>query len=257
MTDLAEPVVHVLRVFTDEDGRHGNLLGVVAGALVDPDDRQWVAHELGFSETVFIDAHVMAATFNDAHVIPANRAAAEVRIFTPVAELPLAGHPLVGTAWYLQREVLRKSPGAGHWPIRVELWPPGGFVPGWTGQDGRQWISAPLDALPDWTIVELHSPTAIDDLTGPIRPEHDHVVYWAWIDTGVVCVRCFAPRFGIVEDEATGSAALRLTTLLAQPLEIRQGKGSLLYARPVDADRASVGGLVVEDDPLPLPSLEA
>ena len=77
-------------------------------------------------------------------------------------------------------------------------------------------------------------------------------MYWAWIETGVMRVRCFAPRFGVAEDEATGSAALRLTALLEVPIEIRQGRGSLLSARPVDADRAVVGGLVVEDEPLHL-----
>jgi hypothetical protein len=40
---------------------------------------------------------------------------------------------------------------------------------------------------------------------------------------------------------------------LEQPLEIRQGKGSVLHARPVDEERAAVGGLVVEDASLPLP----
>ena len=66
-------------------------------------------------------------------------------------------------------------------------------------------------------------------------------------------VRCFAPRFGIAEDEATGSAALRLTALLSQPIEIRQGKGSLLFAQPRRRRPGGVGGMVVEDDPLPLP----
>lgn len=235
--------MHVLRVFTDEDGRHGNPLGLIDGSLVGSDDRQGVAYELGFSETVFIDARVIAN----------NRAAAEVRIFTPAVELPLAGHPLVGTAWFLRHELLRNDPEAKFFPIQVELWPPGGLVRGSTDRQGRTWIRAPLSTLPDWTIVELDSPAAVDGLAGPLRPDHDHVVYWAWIESGVIRLRCFAPRFGVVEDEATGSAALRLTTLLAQPLEIRQGKGSVLHARPVDADRAAVGGLVVEDEPVPMP----
>ena len=65
--------------------------------------------------------------------------------------------------------------------------------------------------------------------------------------------RCFAPAFGVVEDEATGSAALRLTAALERPVEIRQGKGSLLHARPLERDRAAVGGLVTEDASLALP----
>ena len=125
-------------------------------------------------------------------------------------------------------------------------------VHAWTGEDLRTWIEAPLATLPDWTLVQLGSPEEIEDLAGPITAEHDHVVYWAWIDTGIMRVRCFAPRFGITEDEATGSAALRLTAMLNTPIEIRQGRGSLLSSRPLDADRAAVGGLVVEDEPLRL-----
>lgn len=221
-------LVRVLRVFTDDRGRQGNALGVIDGALVGEDDRQRVAHELGFSETIFIDGYHTG----------------ELRIFTPAVELPLAGHPLVGAAWLLLSE-----PGA---PATLDLRPPGGLVHAWTGADERTWIEAPLGTLPDWTLVQLDSPAKVEDLTGPLRADHDHVVYWAWIETGVMRVRCFAPRFGVAEDEATGSAALRLAALLEAPIEIRQGRGSLLSARPVASDRAVVGGLVVEDEPLHL-----
>jgi len=224
-------------VFADEDGSYGNALGVIEGALVRPEDRQRVAHSLGFSETIFVDDH----------------ATGELRIFTPAAEPPLAGHPLVGAAWFLSEERRHIDPTLTPSSAHLELRPPGGLVQAWSDPQGRQWIDAPLSTLPDWTIVELDSPEAIDALAGPLRADHDHVVYWSPIATGVMRVRCFAARFGIAEDEATGSAALRLTTLLAQPVEIRQGKGSLLFARPIDTDRAAVGGLVVEDEPLPLP----
>ncbi len=228
MSDHHGTAVRVLRVFTDESGRHGNALGVIDGALVGQDDRQRVARELGFSETIFIDDY----------------ATGELRIFTPAAELPLAGHPLVGAAWLLLGE-----PGA---PTMLELRPPGGLVRSWADANDRTWIEAPLGTLPDWTLVRLGSPAAIEGLAGPLHPDHDHVVYWAFIETTVLRVRCFAPRLGIVEDEATGSAALLLTTLLRQSIEIRQGNGSVLFARPVDASRAAVGGSVVEDEPLHL-----
>ena len=55
MTGRHDVLVRVLRVFTDDGGRQGNALGVIDGALVGQDDRQRVAHELGFSETIFID----------------------------------------------------------------------------------------------------------------------------------------------------------------------------------------------------------
>ncbi|MGX6448931.1 PhzF family phenazine biosynthesis protein, partial [Patulibacter sp. S7RM1-6] len=79
----------VLRVFCADDGGWGNPLGVVldAGAVA-PAERQRIAAVLGFSETVFVDDAPTGA----------------VRIFTPGTELPLAGHPLVGTSWLLARE---------------------------------------------------------------------------------------------------------------------------------------------------------
>jgi predicted PhzF superfamily epimerase YddE/YHI9 len=127
-------------------------------------------------------------------------------------------------------------------------------VRAWADESDATWIDAPLATLPDWTLVRLDDPAEIEQLTGPLQPDHDHVVYWAWIEAGIMRVRCFAPSFGVQEDEATGSAALRLTALVDQPIEIRQGKGSLLHARPVDSERAAVGGRVVEDEPLPLPT---
>jgi len=158
---------------------------------------------------------------------------ASLRVFTPAAELPLAGHPLVGAAWLLLGE-----PAA---PTVLELRPPGGLVRSWADANDRTWIEAPLGTLPDWTLVQLGSPAAIEGLSGPLQPDHDHVVYWAFIETGVLRVRCFAPRFGIAEDEATGSAALLLTALLEQPIEIRQGKAlCCAHARLTPAGRPLV-----------------
>ena len=82
--------VTVLRVFTDADGKFGNPLGVVDASTVDPADRQRIATELGYSETIFIDVPEPGA--NTAHA----------RIFTPATELPFAGHPTVGASWWLR-----------------------------------------------------------------------------------------------------------------------------------------------------------
>src|SRR5918992_731313 len=105
---MAESAYHLLRVFCGDAGEFGNPLGVfLDGAAVPHELRQAVAADLGFSETVFVD--------------DAERG--EVRIFTPMTELPFASHPLVGTAWLLAREgsgasVLR--PPAGEVPIRFD-----------------------------------------------------------------------------------------------------------------------------------------
>jgi trans-2,3-dihydro-3-hydroxyanthranilate isomerase len=77
---------HTLDVFT-EVRFGGNPLAVVMGADdLDSDRMQAIAREFNLSETVFVLKPV-----NPAHT-------AKVRIFTPRAELPFAGHPTVGTA---------------------------------------------------------------------------------------------------------------------------------------------------------------
>src|SRR5256885_13049130 len=106
---MTEPhVLHVLRVFVGPDGRGGNPLGVfLDGSRIPDARRRAVALDLGFSETVFVDD-------------PADGA---IRIFTPGAELPFAGHPTVGTAWLLAKErdpVNALRPPAGEIPVRYD-----------------------------------------------------------------------------------------------------------------------------------------
>jgi predicted PhzF superfamily epimerase YddE/YHI9 len=200
------PQLHVLRVFTDADGREGNPLGVfLDGAEVPVDARQAVAADLGFSETVFVD----------------DRERAELRIFTPVSELPLAGHPLVGTAWLLFRE------GADLDVLR----PPAGEVPAWL-EDEEAWFRGHPDAGPRWDLLALPSPADVDALEGSPHGL-GMVMAWAWQDeaAGVVRARVFAGQSGVPEDPATGSAAMRLCPYLGRAVTIVQGAGCIVKAR--------------------------
>jgi len=210
--------LHVLRVFTGADGGGGNLLGVfVDGTEVAPDERQRVAAQLGFSETVFVDDVTTGA----------------VQIFTPAAELPFAGHPLVGTSWLLREQ--------GYQPDVLR--PPAGDVPTWMDSQDRTWIRGRADWEPAMNLMELASADEVDALTH--APDQSGFVdAWAWVDEAAGLVRCrvFAARYGIVEDEATGAAAVRLVTQLARPVEIRQGQSSVIFARPGAGATAEVGG---------------
>ena len=77
---------HTLDVFTNTRFG-GNPLAVVLGAdALDGTRMQAIAREFNLSETVFV-----LKPQNPAH-------SARVRIFTPAAEIPFAGHPTVGTA---------------------------------------------------------------------------------------------------------------------------------------------------------------
>ncbi|PMR87105.1 PhzF family phenazine biosynthesis protein [Xanthomonas arboricola] len=76
-----------LDVFGGQDG-HGNPLGVVLNAqTLSSEQMQQMAAWLNLSETIFFLP--VSAPDADYHI----------RIFTPRAELPFAGHPSVGAAW--------------------------------------------------------------------------------------------------------------------------------------------------------------
>ena len=125
MTDHA---FHVVDVFTDRPFG-GNPLAVFPDARGIPESLfQAIAREFNLSETTF--------------VLPPEDEAnhCKVRIFTPAAELPMAGHPTVGTAFVLVREgildpsasggVLRFEEGVGLVPVTVEPGPRGSRDPG-------------------------------------------------------------------------------------------------------------------------------
>jgi predicted PhzF superfamily epimerase YddE/YHI9 len=215
--------LHVLRVFCAPAGSGGNQLGVfLDGGEVPSERRQGVAAELGFAETVFVD----------------DRERGEIRIFTPALELPLAGHPLVGTAWLLAQ--------AG-WPVEV-LRPPAGEV-GIRYEEELTWAAARPEWAPPFELVEVGSPTEVEALDGP--PEgHGWVGVWAWLDVGAGLIRerVFVPEAGIPEDEATGAAAMLLVAKLGREIEIRQGKGSVIHARSLDDGWVAIGGRVVPSE---------
>jgi predicted PhzF superfamily epimerase YddE/YHI9 len=216
--------LHVLRVFCAEDNSGGNPLGVfLNGGEVPEGRRQDVARELAFAETVFVD----------------DRERAEIRIFSPETEVPLVGHPLVGTAWLLREEGAEPSvlrPPAGEVPVKFET--------------ELCFVAARPEWGPEFDFVEVESPREVEALTGP--PEgYENVGVWAWLnrDEGWIRERVWVHELGVGEDEATGSAALRLGARLGHPIEIRQGKGSLIYARPAEQEGfVEIGGRAVLDE---------
>lgn len=97
----------------------GNPLAVFPdGAGLSDASMQAIAREMNLSETTF--------------VLPSTKASKRIRIFTPQAELPLAGHPIIGTWWLLAEKKLVALPasgpaevtqetGAGVLPVDLEL----------------------------------------------------------------------------------------------------------------------------------------
>lgn len=113
---------YILDVFAEEKYA-GNQLAVFRDAVsLSTDQMQAIAREMHFSETTFIlSDEPVDGGFN-------------VRIFTPAAEVPFAGHPTLGTAYIIRREILR-----GHGD-KVTLNLAVGQIPVTFSPDGTCWM---------------------------------------------------------------------------------------------------------------------
>src|SRR2546423_4126916 len=216
---------------------------------------QKLAKEMNFSETVFA-------------LPPEQGGHARIRIFTPVAELPFAGHPVLGTAFVLggplQLGELRLETGSGIVPVTLER-EGARIIFGWMQQpipefelfreaDELQALLGVCSQLPvelyhlgpNHVFIELESEVAV----AALMPDFGALVRLT--HAGVNCfagsgkrwkTRMFAPADGVAEDPATGSAAGPLAIHLArhgriafgEEIEISQGaelkRPSTLYAR--------------------------
>jgi predicted PhzF superfamily epimerase YddE/YHI9 len=136
---MSKATLHVLSVFTDEQGMFGNPLGVVAdGAIVPEESRQRLAYKLGFGETVFVD----------------DAKSGRMRLYTPARELPFAGHAVLGAAWLLDGGAKRSR----------SLRPPAGEV-GFRFADGLTWIRGRPEWCPAWEHVQVQSAQVVAEAT--------------------------------------------------------------------------------------------
>ena len=242
----------VCDVFTDTP-LAGNQLAVFTDARdLDPLTMQALAKEMNFSETVF----VLPPQADDADV--------RIRIFTPAAELPFAGHPTLGSAFVLggplQKIVIRLETGAGVVPVELER-EGAQIVFGWMEQPLPRWASfdrteelfaclgvegsgLPVEEYtngPTFVYVELESPEAVaalaPDLAGLTRLLEDGTSCFARTETGWK-TRMFAPADGVPEDPATGSAAGPLAVHLARHGRIAFGE-EIVISQGVELGRPS------------------
>jgi trans-2,3-dihydro-3-hydroxyanthranilate isomerase len=191
-----------------------------------------------------------------------------MRIFTPSAELPFAGHPVLGTAFVvgaaLRAEHVLLETGAGIVPVALQ-YEADQVVFGWMRRPAperapfgraRELLAAlgvkrsllPVEQYfngPPHVYVELASEAAV----AALRPDMGAI---ADLEVPVNCyagagsrwkTRMFYPGAGVPEDAATGSAAGPLAIHLARhhrisygdQIEIRQGeeigRPSVLYAK--------------------------
>jgi trans-2,3-dihydro-3-hydroxyanthranilate isomerase len=218
-------------VFTDAP-LAGNQLAVFSNATGMSDElMQRLAAEMGFSETAFVTRAEDGGDFR-------------LRIFTPVREIPFAGHPTLGTAFALagplQSIVLRIETGVGIVPVALERegakvvygrmqQPVPSFKP--LGAAEHELFEAlgvtgsvlPVDVydnglrhafvtLPTFAEVAALTPDMgwVDAILGDVYANV------CAVEGGRVKTRSFGPGIGIGEDAATGSAAGPLALHLAR-----------------------------------------
>jgi trans-2,3-dihydro-3-hydroxyanthranilate isomerase len=87
---------YIVDVFAEEKYA-GNQLAVLRNAKsLSDSEMQNIAKEMNYSETTFILSETKRSSGYD------------VRIFTPAIELSFAGHPTLGTAYIIQKEIIKK-----------------------------------------------------------------------------------------------------------------------------------------------------
>lgn len=224
-------------VFTRTPFR-GNPVAVVLESVGLADaDMQRIAAWTNLSETTF--------------VLPATSAAADyrLRIFTPRAELPFAGHPTIGSAHAvveagivnLRNGCMKQECGAGIVELSVE-------------EDGRIWLKSPPAALkaypregqgelekvlgapvkdvpmivdvgPKWIVVDLREARIVDGLVPDFAAigrltnaigATGITAFGADPGGGPMHVRSFAPAHGIAEDPVCGSGNVSVGAYLAR-----------------------------------------
>lgn len=229
----------------------GNQLATIMQSHDVPGDRmQPIARAFNFPETTFHMGGSLASGF-------------DYRIFTPVAELPFAGHPTLGSAWISRREF---APDA----TRIELNLGVGTIPVTIDDDDVCWmrqrppvfgevvshdtvaslLGTSIDTLETALPCEAVS-TGLEFLIVPVRslerlralvPASFRLPILAWCAEGYesgqqIAARMFAVELGVSEDPATGSAAGCLASYLLKhdvfsaSIDLRVGQGYEI-ARP-------------------------
>jgi trans-2,3-dihydro-3-hydroxyanthranilate isomerase len=216
-------------VFTSER-LLGNQLAVFTDARgVDERLMQRIACEMNFSESTFI--------------LPAEQSGTDIRmrIFAPGVEMPMAGHPTIGSTFalahtgFIARGASRFVFGLNIGPVPVDLeWGDEGLRFAWMTQSNprfgpvvpqRSDVTAALsltteDLVGDLPVQEVSC--GLPYLLVPLRDREtvDRAQFVAGLDTPIflfaisdaepapqIYSRMFAPGFGVLEDPATGSAS--------------------------------------------------
>jgi trans-2,3-dihydro-3-hydroxyanthranilate isomerase len=238
---LSKKTFYIVDVFAEKK-YSGNQLAVFRRAAdLSATEMQAIAREMNFSETTFILADEPRAGGYD------------VRIFTPGGEVPFAGHPTLGTAYIIQREIVGVP--VEELVLNLQV----GSIPVRFGEEGILWMKQNVPEFgPVLDVAQLAGVLGLEegdfDSRFPIQQVSTglpHVIvplmglaalrkikvavdrYYALIEDAwakailVFCpdgyderhdlgVRMFADYYGVPEDPATGSGNGCLAGYLVQ-----------------------------------------
>jgi trans-2,3-dihydro-3-hydroxyanthranilate isomerase len=256
--------LYQLDVFTTK-AYEGNPLAVITdGDEISKERMQDVAREMNLSETVFVQRPTN------------NRALARLRIFTTTQELPLAGHPVIGT-WFLLAQLgvvpasegsvhILQQTGAGILPVRVTMTQKvaqfratkitrKGLAAALGLSAGDISADLPIEAV-STGIFNLMVPIASRKALGKIsmnlaeaarllRGNSQMAYCFALGSRGQVFSRGMLP-WGMIEDPATGSAAGSLGAYLVRHGKLLGGE-RLRILQGVEMKRPSQIEVVVDE----------
>jgi len=252
-------------VFTSRPLAGNPLAVVIDGEGFDEGTMQALAREFNLSETAF--------------VLPSARADARARYFTPARELPMAGHPTIGTAYALAARgrlpatAATLELGIGLVPVSLErdgerltrVWMDQGR-PRWLAQvDRREEVARALgltnedlEASLPLSVVSAGVPYLMVPVRGlealarvrldlaalaPFLAAEHRAVFAFSLEAGDARTRArmFGEAVGVVEDPATGSAHGPLGAYLAWNgiVDARSGPATFLSRQGVEMGRPS------------------
>ncbi len=222
------------------------LMGNPVAVFFDTDDldastMQRIAMEMHLSEVTFV------GDVKPNHSV-------KIRIFTPVNELPFAGHPLIGTAraFFDRNRVATAIFGTAVGPIRMWRTSDEGTdteismnqpVPSLSTFDEGGLVFDALALQESYVPIELFTNGPRHLLVGlatrgelrRLRPNHlllarlaDLAINCFAVEDGVIYNRMFSPAYGVQEDAGTGSAAGPLAIHCLRHKLVEEGKDILI-----------------------------
>ncbi len=264
---------YIVDVFAQEKYT-GNQLAVFRNARdISEKEMQRIAKETNFSETTFILSDEPRDEGYD------------VRIFTPAAEVPFAGHPTLGTAYIIAHEIIGDSSANVNLNLKV------GQIPVTSADDGVLWMTqnppsfgathnpAAVAEVLDLNESDIDTRFSIQEVSTGLwfvivplktqeaikRAETCKKKYFERFPDGhedgvlVFCpetydpqndlnVRVFVPLYGIDEDPATGSGNGTLAAYLVKHRYFGTSHIDIRVEQGYEIDRPSLLRLRAEED---------